>query len=111
MEGSAVALQSEFDESRAISVMPSTKTPARRSASRRRVLELTAGALALGGIATAGLAAAAQAKSSQKSVSYQDHPKAGHGCNSCKAFQPPTSCKTVEGPVQSSGWCSLYIRA
>ena len=76
-------------------------------ASRRLVFGLTAGALALGGLCAAGLAAAA-AKSSQKSVSYQSHPKGGKGCNSCNAFMPPSSCKTVESPVEPSGWCSLY---
>ncbi len=77
-------------------------------ASRRAVLSLTASALALGGVSAAGLATAAAAKSSQKSVSYQDHPKGGKGCNSCDAFLPPSSCKTVEGPIEPSGWCSLY---
>ncbi len=79
------------------------------SPSRRHVLRdaaaLTLGAIALGG---AGVAAADAAKMPQKAVAYQDHPKAGHGCNSCKSFQPPTACKTVEGPVAPAGWCSLY---
>ena len=79
--------------------------------SRRRVLAGAAG-LAMGAmvIGAAGTAAAA-AKSSQKSVEYQTHPKAGHSCNTCKDFQPPTSCKTVEGLVQASGWCDKYTRS
>lgn len=80
-----------------------------RAASRRRVLGLAAGALAFGALGPAALAAV-QAKSSQKAVEYQTHPKGGHGCNSCKVFQPPAACKTVEGPVQASGWCDKYAR-
>lgn len=81
--------------------------------SRRRVLSsaahLALGALVLGGIAASATSAAA--KSPQKSVDYQTHPKAGHGCNTCKDFQPPTNCKSVEGPVQASGWCNKYVHS
>jgi hypothetical protein len=91
--------------------MKSVSTPARRLASRRRVLGLAAGALALGGAGAAGLAGAAAAKASQKSVDYQSHPKAGKGCNTCNAFQPPSKCKTVESPVEAGGWCSQYKKS
>lgn len=87
--------------------MDGPNDPARRLASRRLALRLTATALALGGLGAAGFARAA-AKSSQKAVSYQSHPKGGHGCNTCKAFQPPSNCKTVVSPVEPSGWCSQY---
>jgi len=78
-------------------------------ASRRRVLGGAAMA-AIGVIVlpAAGTASAAATKSSQKSVEYQGRPKAGHSCNTCKNFQPPQSCKVVEGPVESSGWCDKY---
>ncbi len=83
-------------------------------ASRRRVLTgaatLSLAALVLGGGSSAAAAAAA-AKSSQKSVDYQTHPKGGHGCNSCKDFIPQTNCKTVEGPIQASGWCNKYAHS
>jgi len=76
--------------------------------SRRRVLAgavtLAAGVAALG----AGGAMADPAKSSQKAVEYQSHPKAGHSCNTCKDFKPPQACKTVEGPIEASGWCDKY---
>ncbi len=80
-------------------------------ASRRRVLAgaatLSFAGLMLGGNA----AAAAAAKSSQKSVDYQPHPKGGHGCNTCKDFVPQSNCKTVEGPIQASGWCNKYAHS
>jgi hypothetical protein len=83
--------------------------------SRRAVLRgaahLALGALVVGSLSAATSATAAGAKSSQKSVEYQTHPKGGHGCNTCKDFQPPTNCKTVEGPVQASGWCNKYTHS
>ncbi len=80
-------------------------------ASRRGVFGLAAGALALGSLSGAGLAEAATAKSTQKAVDYQSHPKGGKGCNTCNAFQPPSKCKTVEGPVEASGWCNKYKKS
>ena len=80
---------------------------ARLMASRRRVLGLAA-ALALGTVSVAARARAAAAKATQKSVDYQSHPKAGKACNTCNAYLPPTSCRTVESPVLPGGWCSQY---
>jgi hypothetical protein len=75
--------------------------------SRRGVLRDVA-ALAMGAFVAAGAAAANAPKATQKSVSYQNHPKAGKGCNTCNAFQPPSKCKTVESPVEAGGWCDKY---
>lgn len=79
--------------------------------SRRRML----GSAAMAAIGAMALPAAgpgsSAAKSAKKSVEYQGHPKAGHSCNTCKNFQPPQSCKVVEGPVESSGWCDKYTRS
>lgn len=106
-EGPADRTSTRSGCAREISDMDGPNDPARRLASRRLALRLTATALALGGLGAAGFARAA-AKSSQKAVSYQSHPKGGHGCNTCKAFQPPSNCKTVVSPVEPSGWCSQY---
>jgi hypothetical protein len=84
------------------------------NASRRRMLKSTAGlglgALFLGSLG-AGSAFAAVTKMPQKAVDYQDHAKAGHSCNNCKDFQGPQSCRTVEGPIQPSGWCNKYVHS
>lgn len=78
-------------------------------ASRRRILRGASMAVIEAMVlSAAGAASAAAAKSSQKSVEYQDRPKAGHSCNTCKNFQPPQSCKVVEGSVEPSGWCDKY---
>ena len=80
--------------------------------SRRRVLTgaatLAMGTMVLG---AASAAMAGPAKSSQASVEYQTHPKAGHACNTCRDFQPPQSCKSVEGTIQASGWCDKYTHS
>jgi hypothetical protein len=50
------------------------------------------------------------AKASQKSVKYQDTPKGDARCENCTLFEPPTSCKTVEGTVSPDGWCMVYVK-
>jgi len=47
---------------------------------------------------------------SQAAVSYQHTPKSGQSCASCKQFQPPGSCRNVEGPINPQGWCGLYLK-
>ena len=80
-----------------------------RATSRRSVIGMAFGAaVATAGFAVAGLAAADPVKKSQKSVDYQDHAKGGKSCNTCKAFQAPSKCKTVDGYVVPAGWCNLY---
>lgn len=91
--------------------MDNIEVPARRMASRRRLLS-EVGLLAIGAIvltsANARAAPAPVVKKSQKAVDYQGHAKGGHSCNTCKAFQGPNKCKTVEGFVVPAGWCNLY---
>jgi hypothetical protein len=79
-----------------------------RATSRRSVIGLAFGAAAAGALATANFAAADPVKKAQKAVDYQDHAKGGKSCNTCKAFQAPSKCKTVEGYVVPAGWCNLY---
>lgn len=80
--------------------------------SRRRVLRN--GALVAGGAAfAAGVFSAAPAfaaKTSQKGVSYQATPKGAARCDNCKFWQPPASCKVVEGVISPAGWCTLYAK-
>jgi hypothetical protein len=76
--------------------------------SRRRLVS-GAALLASGGIFLAATSvSAAQAKLTQKAVNYQPIPKGGTRCNNCNQWLPPTDCKTVQGPVSATGWCTLY---
>ena len=79
--------------------------------SRRSLLRgaaVVAGGGALLGAALVASAAAAQTKLSQKAANYQSTPKGNAKCNHCTQWQPPADCKTVVGPINPAGWCSLY---
>ena len=54
--------------------------------------------------------AEAQTKATQKAVGYQDTPKGAQRCDNCRQFEPPSSCKTVEGTVAPAGWCKVYVK-
>jgi hypothetical protein len=81
--------------------------------SRRRVLTVAAGAAgavtgvaAMVGASTPALAA----KTPQKAVKYQDTPKGEQRCDNCTLFEPPSSCKTVDGTISPEGWCMVYAK-
>jgi hypothetical protein len=50
----------------------------------------------------------AQEKLSKQDAAYQDTPKDDHACGTCTLFQPPQSCKVVEGEISDHGWCKLF---
>jgi hypothetical protein len=52
----------------------------------------------------------ALAKMSQASVAYQDTPKGDRNCANCGLFQPPASCKTVDGVISPNGWCKIWVK-
>lgn len=81
----------------------------RRETVSRRVI-LTGTALALGAAATGAAAtrAAAQQKISQANAKYQEHPNGNQECDGCIQFQPPNSCKIVDGTINPKGWCQFF---
>jgi len=52
--------------------------------------------------------ALASNKIPQKAVRYQATPKGKLRCDNCALWQPPSSCKLVDGKISPSGWCTLY---
>ena len=70
----------------------------------RAVLAGTASALTL----RPGDPASAQQKLSKSDAGYQDTPKDDHACGTCTLFQPPESCKVVDGDISAHGWCKLF---
>jgi hypothetical protein len=76
---------------------------------RRTILRGAAVAASAVPILLAGVSTA-HAKASQKAVAYQDTPKGEQSCANCRVFEPPSSFKTVEGPVSPNGWCKIYIK-
>jgi len=75
--------------------------------SRRSLLAGTIGAVGiLGG---APNLATAQPKISKVAVNYQDHPDGDKRCDKCVQFQPPDSCKVVEGAISPQGSCRIFV--
>src|SRR5215469_8321443 len=52
----------------------------------------------------------AETKVAQKLVGYQSKPVGPAQCNNCRHFEPPSSCKVVEGDIAPTGWCRLYAK-
>jgi hypothetical protein len=80
--------------------------------SRRSLLKSV---VVLTGAATcAGLAsnreAWAQAKASKDAMKYQDKPNKDQKCSNCMQFQPPDSCKVVEGKISPDGYCIAWVK-
>ena len=52
------------------------------------------------------------AKLQKEDVAYQERPKAGRSCATCRQFSLTTSgkgtCAVVEGEVSADGWCTAY---
>ena len=55
---------------------------------------------------------ASAAKLQKEDVAYQDRPKAGRSCATCRQFSPTAAgkgtCAVVEGEVSANGWCAAY---
>jgi hypothetical protein len=80
--------------------------------SRRSLLRnvgFAAGSVAI--LGTTVTANRAEAKAAQKLVAYQDTPKGVQRCDNCSQFEPPSSCKVVEGnDISPAGWCKVYVK-
>lgn len=78
-----------------------------RKLSRRAVLQtlsMAAPVLAAGAV----LPASAAQKVSQADAKYQVHPKGIQRCEICLQFEPPHTCKIVDGEISPQGWCQFF---
>jgi hypothetical protein len=75
--------------------------------SRRSLLR--AAVAVTGVIGTASRSIAAPTKISKVAVNYQDHPDGDRRCDKCAQFQPPDTCKMVEGTVSPQGSCRIFM--
>ena len=75
--------------------------------SRRTVLIAAAGAAPLLALSATGARAA---KLAQTAVRYQATPKDGKQCDACKLFVAPNACKSVDGTIAPTGWCTLWVK-
>ena len=80
----------------------------RQLISRRAALTGTAFALGAATAATVVRPAAAQEKISQAVAKYQPSPNGKDHCEICTNFQPPNTCKFVQGEISPKGWCQLF---
>ena len=55
---------------------------------------------------------AAAAKALKEEAAYQDRPKDGKSCSSCRQFSPAAPgkgvCAVVEGEISVKGWCAAH---
>jgi hypothetical protein len=82
------------------------------SCSRRGLLRRAAVATGAGALLSVGLAAgsaSAANKLSQKASGYRGTPKGKQECDNCVQWQPPASCKLVDGVISATGWCNIYV--
>jgi hypothetical protein len=77
--------------------------------SRRAALAGTVLVLGAGAAATWVRPAAAQQKIAQTLALYQATPKGNDHCGVCSNFQAPNGCKFVDGTINPSGWCQLFV--
>jgi hypothetical protein len=78
--------------------------------SRRKLMAAAAGATSAMVLAPIAQAAARE-KMTKQQAQYQDSPKDIMMCATCTLFEPPQSCKIVEGDVSPSGWCKAFALA
>ena len=75
---------------------------------RRSLLQ---GVAAVGSVSVLAMSMGpAWAKLSKASVSYQEKPNGDRSCSNCNLFEPPSACKSVEGPISPNGWCKIWVK-
>jgi hypothetical protein len=52
--------------------------------------------------------AVAQQKVTRLDAKYQEQPHGQQRCGICLQFQPPGSCRLVEGTIVPQGWCQFF---
>ena len=89
--------------------MSGEQTSRAKRVSRRDFLYIAAaGGGAVVGLGLVSSPALAAGKLPQAAVKYQPTPKGKQQCDNCSLWQPPSSCKLVQGPISPTGWCVLY---
>ena len=80
--------------------------PKREGISRRRLVgRAVLGVIAVG---AATKRAVAQQKVSKSEAKYENEPRGQQRCEICVNFQPPSSCRFVDGQINPKGWCEFF---
>jgi hypothetical protein len=53
--------------------------------------------------------AEAAEKMTQAAAEYRDAPNGIYSCGTCSMFEPPKSCKVVDGEISKDGWCKAFV--
>jgi hypothetical protein len=77
---------------------------------RRKVLREVVSALSAGVLCRMSPTAALE-KMTPQQAQYQDTPNGIYSCATCTLFEPPSSCKVVDGEVSRDGWCKAFALA
>jgi anaerobic selenocysteine-containing dehydrogenase len=88
--------------------MAQEQAPAVSRVSRRDFLVATAVGSGAAIAAVLDQSPAEAAKMSPKAMSYRPTPNGSQRCDNCANFQPPSTCKVVDGAIAPTGWCILY---
>jgi hypothetical protein len=83
---------------------------ARVDGSRRKLIRGVVKGVAAGLLLPISQAEASE-KMTRQQAEYQDAPKDIYSCGMCSLFEPPKSCKVVEGEVSKDGWCKAFALA
>jgi hypothetical protein len=78
--------------------------------SRRKVMGAVVKGLSAGFLFQISRAQATD-KMTPRQAQYQGTPKDIYSCEVCSLFEPPKSCKVVEGEVSKDGWCKAFAMA
>jgi hypothetical protein len=83
----------------------------RRTAIRTVVTGISAGFLLRISPSEASEKSEASDKMTRQQAEYQDTPSGLYSCATCTLFEPPKSCKVVDGDVSRDGWCKAFALA
>jgi hypothetical protein len=78
---------------------------------RRELIQLALSGVAACCTIRAASATSALDKMTREQAKYQDFPQGIYTCAICSLFEPPQSCKVVEGEISKDGWCRAFALA
>jgi hypothetical protein len=77
--------------------------------SRRSLLQAAVTGVGAATSLAAMMTAAKAGKIPQTAVDYRGSPNGSQRCDNCRLFQPPGTCRSVDGSISPSGWCKIYV--
>jgi hypothetical protein len=78
--------------------------------SRRKLMRAVAKGVSAGLLLRISQTEASE-KMTRQQAEYQDTPNGIYSCGMCTLFEPPTSCKVIDGEVSKDGWCKAFALA